>query len=375
MTTIGTTIEQNGGTITISQDTNGIFKYIKSIDSSQHIINSFPITFKNTTTTSETLTVSINSQLKINQLFCFICGSSNITIDGQNNQITYSNTTISFNGLVQNGTNSTNGFSNVTIKKIILNAENCSSTVGEGWICRSYFGRGASNNQISNCTSNGRISYRSGGICGSYACSYGGNLTISNCGSSGVIGYLVNKQPKGEGGGICGALAAYSNGKLLVEKCYSSGHMNGSYSGGIVGRYSCFLCDISNAVEIKNCYSIGDMNYTQCCGIVTETTNKYNNYGPNIYNCYSQGKISSSCYGIAYQARNIENSYSSGLLTTNSVGLCFYLDYSLNNYVANGANNWSDANANKNLTGVPLQSSTIGIIWKSNKPDTPYFLK
>jgi hypothetical protein len=296
-----TTIEQNGGTITISQ-VDGYFKYIKSIDLSEHIINFFPIIFKNTTTTSEILTVSINSELIINEKFYFICGSSNITINGQNYKITYSKTTGGsiFNGLVQNGTESKNGFSNVRIENIKLEPELYSIlNNGQGWICQSYFSRGASNNAIFNCTSgiNALISNASGGICGSYACSYGGNLTISNCGSSGVIGYFLNGFEYVNAGGICGSYAAYYSGILTITKCYSSGHMNAQRSSGIVGFYSCHEF---GKVDITNCYSTGDMNEHSCCGIAAVTPN---NPRLSITNCYSRGIIGNWCYGIAYQAK------------------------------------------------------------------------
>jgi hypothetical protein len=362
-----TTIEQNGGTITISQ-VDGYFKYIKSIDLSEHIINFFPIIFKNTTTTSEILTVSINSELKINEDFYFICGSSNITINGQDKTITYTadSKKNTFNGLVQNGTDSTNGFSNVKIEKIKIEpGPNSYLSDGQGWICQSYFGRGASNNQILNCINKGPISFLSGGICGSYAGSFGGNLAISNCGNSGVI-FEVS-------GGICGPNAAY-NGTLTITYCYSdvNATINGPNSAGILGPYSCG--GNNGTVNIDRCYSSGNM-VNSSCGIVS----KPDNFSKlSITNCYSRGTIGNKCCGIALAANNISNCYSSGAINTKGKGqgqgLFSEAISSSNNYATNGANNWSDANANTNLIGFPSSTQDPGTIWKSNESNTPYFL-
>jgi len=130
----------------------------------------------------------LSGNITINTKFYFTFDSSGVTFDGSGHTIDISGVTTGFIGLFQNGTVDISGQSDITIKNLgVLSSGSTTLATQSGWICQSYFGKGATNNKIENCYSTGEISgYQAGGICGLYA-GYSGHLTITNCYSTGAI--------------------------------------------------------------------------------------------------------------------------------------------------------------------------------------------
>ena len=148
----------------------------KSINATTIIINNSGDT--RTLTISETFTINKND-------IYFVIGGDNIIVDGQDMIIIVDNVT-DFPGLVQNGTDSSKGYNNITIKNININGTSSTLTDCGGWICQMYFGAGTAdfsctNNIINDCCSTGMIRRRAGGILGGNAGCNKGNITIMNC--------------------------------------------------------------------------------------------------------------------------------------------------------------------------------------------------
>jgi len=264
---------------------------------------------------SGTITSNINSILSKHY---FIMGTSNITIDGQNNILEINNISYYY-GLVQNGTSDLNGMNNIIIKNLGVSAIGSSSLNDDaGWIGQQYFNKGAIGCIVNTCYSTGAISGTyAGGICG-----YGSSGTVSNCYSTGAISGMY-------AGGICG-----DGSSGTVTNCYSTGAISGAYSGGIYGYYS--------SGTATNCYSTGAISGTQAGGI----------FGPSssgaATNCYSSGTITGSSAG--------------GIYGSDSIGTA------TNCYIANG--NWNDLQAvasgkliNGPIYAVGGQFISQGAIW------------
>jgi hypothetical protein len=314
----------------------------------------WPLYIKNSNFATSTLNVKIQSNLNITDVNnIFIINGHKITIDGSNYNVTVTNVT-NFSGLIENGTSNENGYNNVTIQNINIGMSNSSYTAGLGWICRSYFGNGTSNNTIQNCTSSADIPNDGGGIVGSNAganstsftvlncsasgdiwdvqwgssaggiigaqagsnatlftvqnCSFSGGiygnqsggivggsahkLTITNCSSSGIV----------KGGGIIGASAGqnYGNGSagmVTISDCFSTGNIGsngGSWGGGIVAEFA-------GNMSITRCYSTGQIggNGNRYCGGIVGNQAGLNGCSVTISNCFSTGNINSDCGGIA----------------------------------------------------------------------------
>jgi hypothetical protein len=99
-------------------------------------------------------TVSLNSQINIiDASNYFIATAGNVTIDGQSNLVTLNSIT-NYPGLVQNGTSTTNGFNNIVVQNITIDAS--SSTLlndpSNGWIAQRYFKKGATGAFVNNCS-------------------------------------------------------------------------------------------------------------------------------------------------------------------------------------------------------------------------------
>lgn len=321
----------------------------------------------------------------------FICQSGYLTIgnpslkeDGTRPIITI-NGVNNYPGLFQNGTISTNGYSNVFIYN--LDVRSIGSTLADkgGWVGQKYFSKESENNYIINCCSNGNIgsgSSEGGGIVGSYVAIGSGSLTLVNCSSSGNIG--INS------GGIVGTYAGNTGnpippagGTITCQSCWSNGNILGyvggtNGSGGIFGEYAGDN-GIANAI---NCYSTGSIG-AQCGGIFGRFAGRG---GTSVAtNCYSRGAIGANGGGIyAHYAgptgnngtvANVSaiNCYSAGSVTTAGTGI--YGSNKVNGtvtncYIANGS--WSSTNADSFLTGVP--ANTVGIIWVETTINEPYDL-
>ena len=368
---------------------------------------------------SGTVTSNINSVFPQNY---FIMGTSNITIDGQNNIVEINNISY-YDGLVQNGTSGLNGKDNIIIKNVGVSAIGSSSlNDNAGWIGQQYFNKGAMGCIVDTCYSTGIISGTyAGGICG-----YGSSGTITNCYSSGMV--------SGErSGGICGANSSgtitncYSTGAIsgpssggicgngssgTVSNCYSAGVISGLYAGGICGYGSsgtvtnCYSSGMINSTfsggiygygsngAATNCYSTGTISGNQAGGIFGQSssgtaTNCYSSgtisgaFSGGIYsfvssgtatNCYSTGAISGFMAGGIFGASSSGaaiNCYSSGMITGSSAGGIYTDDSSgtaTNCYIANG--NWNDlqAVASGKLINGPIYATggqfiSQGTIW------------
>ncbi len=338
----------------------------------------------NDPSSNQYLTIKLYTNItftNINQYF--IIGSEYIIFDGNNLTATIDNT-LNYPGFIQNGTFSTPGFSNVTIKNlgILTSGTSTLSSNSSGWIGQYLFSYGATNNIIDNCYSTGPISdYRSAGISGattgkagqctisncystgeisgneaSGICSAGagqdsGNCIITNCystgnisgsQSSGIIGsfaaqngtcsvsfcYSTGEISGDSSGGICGTSAGFLNGNCSISNSYSTGNISGQGSGGICGYYT---ANDNGLCTISNCFSIGNISGLNTGGICGEQTGGESGTC-NISNCYSIGTISGvSSGGICgkYTAAlnssvcNISNSYSLGnIIGTDSGGIC-----------------------------------------------------
>jgi hypothetical protein len=242
--------------------------------------------------------------------------------------------------LIQNGSESNNGKSNVIVKNIKTTTSGTSNLAyGGAWICQSYFGKGSNNILITDCSSTGIINGPgAGGICGIFT-GYSGVILVTNCYSTGII--------NGPGaGGICGAgFGGGSNGVGTVTNCYSTGKIEATWTGGICGASPGY--DSGKAI-VSDCYSRGEISGQDSGGICSANAQK-----TIVTNCYSSGLINGGKSGIY-----------GGLQSSNAT--------SQNCYAANGV--WTDSTANTNLTGTPASIPGIGSVWWSSDVNTPYLL-
>ncbi len=327
-----------------------------------------------------------------------------ITIDGVTN----------YPGLVQNGTNSDNGYFRVNIFNLEITTQN-SSTLAEfgGWFGQRFFAKGAIGTPCSivNCRTDAPISQTSGGIVGAYAGSFNGYIVFFNCQSTGTIGQSA--------GGICGPYACYSSGRIVFYYCFSSGAI-GNFSGGICGPH---VAAYSGYLVIVSCYSGGQIsaNAGGILGINTGTDDSgllgscfvYYSYstgaiGENaggivaptpydrgyirVENCFTTGTISNvgyagGIYGGYYFDTSRESAhycYTSGLKLGAPTGIGGIYGNISSDVIAGSSNNyseennsrsgWSDENAKSVLQDTP-NSSLYGDTWcQPNGINTPFKL-
>ena len=367
---MSSTISQDGGTIYFRYDSLTI-QY--SQDNSTWQTALFPVTIINSNAVvNNVLTVEFTNPLTFNNSVdnYFKCGSNYITFDGNSNTCTYSNI-INYNGLIENGTSSTNGYSNITVQNISASAfGNTSLAEFCGWICQPYFGKGSSNCILNNCNSSGKIGgvigssgNYAGGILGSYAGSQGGSATATNCYSSGAIS-------GGYAGGIFGSYAV----SATATNCYSIGAISGTDAGGIFGFNT-------TSATAEKCYSSGAISGIRAGGIFGSSAGLQGGLA-SATNCYSRGAISGGSAGGIFGpncgSATATNCYSSGTISgSQQVGI-FGPDgvspTTQNCYVANGA--WSNDTANEILLGTPTLIKNPGQIWGSNnyEGNIPYDL-
>jgi hypothetical protein len=428
-------IIQNGGIIYIRQDAGNIQYQSNSTSGAWTPVTSFPITFENSNPVAgNILTISLFSNITIGILAgYFITGSSYITYDGTGKTVTIDSIS-NYTGLIQNGSNSSNGYSNVTVQNINTKISGSSTLISAGgWICQSYFGRGVNNVLIYNCSNNCPINTTySSGICGGFAGQFGnisiinclntgsissdynggicgyhagqnGNVSIKNCFNTGIISNRYS-------GGICASYAGHDNGKISINNCYNNGVINGNFSGGICGNF--FGWNTNSQCYILNCYNNGNINGSNSGGITGGEVGYNNNnlYTPKILiqNCYSLGNIASTSGGIcggtegsAYTNTpivNITNCYTSYNSisqpgtggNTGSQYISLNLPTTVRNAIiltnvyTSSISSWSDTDANNALTGPPqrffldskeyIYYTNYGLTWYSSKTNTPYFL-
>ena len=374
-----TTITADGATETIYfkyETGSGIFY---KINDGSYFGPSLPITIENSNTSntsSSTLKVLFETDITISSdILYFVCGSANIqfgstslntdgsrpvfTIDGVSNYL----------GLIQNGTfsPSPNGFDNIYIYNIVINAAGVSEVAEYGgWIGQEYFANGASDCWIVNCSSNGPSLNYTGGIVGRFAATNSGNLKIIGCSSSGDGGNYF--------GGIVGPYSGQNGGNILCEMCWSTGIIDED-GGGIFGYYA---GNNSGVINARYCYSTGIINPNS--GGIFGREAAINNGSATAESCYSLGNITSNAGGIfgsdAAAGTTAQNCYSSGTITTSGNGIYGTSPVSgytlVNCYSANGT--WNSTTANLNLTGTPTSPNIIGTTWVATTIGQPYEL-
>ena len=236
-----TSITQNSGFIYFKQDTNlDPIKY--SIDNTiWNDITIWPVNITNTNT-NYYLTIIFNTDIEFNTAIgntngYFILNSDNIIFDGNDKRILIQGI-LNYPGLINNGYGSNNGYSNITIKNLVVDKVDATLSRLNGWIGQQYFAKNITHGIINiiNCSTNGDIPSNSGGILGSFSF-YNSNdciLNVIKCSSSGNIGETGSYYNYG---GIFGSnlgTGSY-NIKIIALSCYSTGDIIGINCGGIYG--------------------------------------------------------------------------------------------------------------------------------------------
>ena len=296
-----------------------------------------------------------------------------------------------YDGFIENGTDYSTGYNNIYIfnLNIVVNSD-YATQIGAGWIGKKHFAKGANENYIMNCSSNGTINNSGGGIVGSFSASEYGNLKIIGCSSSGSI--------YDSAGGIVGLNAGYNNGIVLCQSSFSTGLINNSAGGifgegrdlGIIRVNNCYssgailssaggICgayfgNYSGSITIENCYSTGNIGIDGG-GIIGTLANNV-----TVTNCYTIGNAGSSGSGCIAgktdRTINIFNCYTTGNVSNNQGYIIGDNNEVPNNSFSEAKNgipgNWNNTNANSVLTGSP--NPIIGNIWVSSGENENYKL-
>ena len=337
-------------------------------------------------------------------------GTTQLNDDGTRRKI-YIDGVENYPGLIQNGIDEVNGYNNVNVFNLEVLATNGSTLYasegpGSGWIGQQYFGKGATDNYIVNCSSDGPINSLCGGIVGPYS---GSQLTIIGCSSSGrisfwgggIAGYMCGSNggsifirssySTGEiadvqSGGIIGNSAGANGGLVNVTYCYSEGAITGTGSGGIIGGNAGDDGDGAGNITINGCYSRGNMSGSECGGIM----GSYWKGLILINNCYSTGNVTViddigaiAGPGESTNSFQISYCYASGS-TVDELGYMIGSQSNVssniggwileNNYseAANSSSGWNSTNANTVLQELP--DPVIGDVWISPGTELPYEL-
>lgn len=408
------TIFGNAGTkIYIRQFIDNSIKY--SSDQENWTTITFPCILENTSPGNGTLKVEFVTNVEGTQPSIFLTnatdyfeinsdniqfGSTDLEVDGFRVIIGIDGV-LNYPGLIKNGDNSNGGKSNIKIYNLdvrALNGSSLNASTEAGWVCQSFFGKGATGNYVINCTSDGDVNTNCGGIVGSYSGSeLGAELKIIGCTSSGDIEFY--------GGGIVGGAAGTNGGSVECEQCLSTGTMN-TGAGGIFGQYagingyaSAYKCystgaigmngggifgayggtGLGGGVDANTCYSTGFINSSGggIFGIYAGT----NNGTTSTTNCYTTGSIeinAGGIYGTDAENSTIISSYVTGDVTggtgyffgesSSAPATCSIIEsYS---EAENSSSGWSTTNALQVLTGVSIGG--IGEDWVELSTNTPY---
>jgi hypothetical protein len=376
-----TTISANGQIDTV------YFKYTSGegisykINDGSYLGVSFPVTIQNSNLdTDYPLKVLFETDITLSTSSSyFICDSGNIQFgstslknDGTRPVITIDGVT-DYPGLIQNGSLGSNGYNYIYVYNTKVDVSNGSTLAeGGGWIGQSYFGKGASNNNIVNCSSTGDISVGGGGIVGSYAgSSFGSDLYLMGCSSSGAIGR--------DGGGIVGQAGGNNYGNVFCRYCWSTGDIGTGDIGGSAGGIYGYGAGEAGAASARICYSEGIIG-TGGGGIFGSFAGQAIGFADASL-CYSQGDIGIDGGGIFGAnaaedggATEATNCYSSGSWTDGTRGI-YGPDkqsgaISTDCYSANGA--WTNSAANAALDNTPIPPAIVGYEWVSTGTTTPY---
>ena len=127
--------------------------------------------------------------------------------------------------------------------------------IGGGTVFGKFDENTGCNVSITNCFSEGTSGNGAGGIIGAFSCNGNGSVKIHNCFTTGIIAL--------NGGGIAGnefGRDHSSNGDAIITNCYSTGNMTGSGGGGIIAGNGGGNSDETSRILIGNCYSFGTVN-------------------------------------------------------------------------------------------------------------------
>jgi len=369
---------------------------------------SWPTSIINTDPSGGYLNIEFTTDITIsNNNQYFICdpystngyiqvGSSSLKDDGSRPIITIDGTS-DYPGLIQNGTSITNGNDNIRVFNLEVRVINGSTLYSSGyeaggWIGQTFFGKGAIDNYVINCASDGPIgSQYSGGILGSKSGSESGaELHVIGCSSSGQMG--------SHSGGIVGYHAGINGGTVYCESCWSTGAQTSTYAGGIFGDSAGM--ESGSSIYATSCYSTGNIGVGG--GGICGGSCGRNSGNATIINCYSTGNVAQQgggIIGVIPQNTTVNNCYSIGnMAAATAGGICGELggDGNINitkcytvgtvvsnqgymigssNYVppssfAEADGNWTSTNANNALDGVP--NTVVGTSWVSNGTNEPY---
>ncbi len=400
-----------GGNTIYIQYSGGSLQYqINATSGSWTTLSTAPYIITNSSPGSGTVQVIFTTDITITaSTQYFACGSTNIqfgsqtlNVNGTRPIITVSNVT-NYTGFIENGSSGADGYNNVSIYNLVITPTGTTTqNTDGGWVCRTNFCKGATNNLVVNCSSSGTI--KGGGIVGGFAARLGSpslavaSLTVRGCTSSGDITATC--------GGIVGYNSGTNNGcSITVENCSSSGTI-ASGGGGILGAG----CGTGTSViTVTNCYSTGNNTtgggiFGQSTGGTSSATNCYSigtisSSGGGIYganagsgggfascsNCFSTGSITSAggIYGSGFNVAGAITSrcYTSGAKSGATAGGIWYNNgtdnlqgtntYSESN---NSSSGWNDVNSAQYLQGAPSTSS-YGTIWSQpNGSNTSYVL-
>lgn len=392
----------SGGDTIYLLDAEGSIYYSFTKGEWNYYIDSWPCLITNTNTDAGILHVEfVNNITFDNANKYFMCGSNNIQIgsntlndDGSRPIITIDGVA-GYPGLIQNGTDSANGYSNISVTNLIVSATNstlyASEGPGSGWVCQQYFARGGADNFVINCASDGPINFLCGGIVGPYAAANSGELSVIECTSAGSI-------DNDYAGGIIGYNIYENSGVITCKSCMHFGDVAGKYSGGIVGSGA-------SKTTVTDCYVFGDITGEGAGGIIGNSAGADSQYAVAVSNCFSVGAITGySSGGIAGSFANyvtIQNCYTTGNVTGETAGaICgfhnpvnnivishcyttgtsgasgYFNGKDINNYTVTITNSfseaqsgtpgdWNDANASTYLTG-------LNAVWISTYPNSFY---
>lgn len=362
----------------------------------------FPTTVTNTDTTAGVLTIEFISEITFtSQNDYFVCSSSHIQFGSASLKTNGRRPIIrvedvnDYPGLIQNGDSVNNGYNNIYVYNLDVRAtvSTLYSSGGNagGWIGQYYYGKGATDNYIINCTSDGDISAFGGGIVGNFAgADAGASLTIIGCSSSGTISDAA--------GGIVGHNASYNSGSVVCDSCWSTGLINND-GGGITGNATGYAV-------ITNCYSTGAISGRGggICGSVTARIGRL----VTITNCYSTGSIDAAAGGIVgpsagtiiitncYSLGNLAGADAGGIIAnTNVGGQVITHCYTVGSVVGGQGyitglsatvpatcyseaktgtpGSWNSTNANTVLQEIP--APVVGTTWVSTGENQPYELR
>jgi hypothetical protein len=397
-----TTISADGASSTIYiQDIYSAIQY--RINTGAWVAITFPVFVSNTNSTpaSNILKVIFTTQITLNTskgdtLCYFDCssnglqfGSASLDVSGNRASIVIDGIA-NYIGLIQNRGIST-GYNNIYIYNLAVTAASSVTDTQGGWVCGAQFGRGAYNNYIINCASDGII--RGGGIVGEDAATGPSSLYVIGCYSTGTIGSnkggiigssaarnssaacsIEQCWSEGNifpsGGGIYGTTAGIGGGSVVARKCYSTGTIASS-AGGIYG----FRAALTNGTALaESCYSTGSIG-TNGGGIYGASAG-LNSGQCSTTNCYTLGTIDATAggiFGAAWSAATASNCYISGAAAA-ATGYIFAGSTAVpaTNYseAANLSSGWDSTHANTALQGTPPTSS----IWAYSGVNQPYEL-